>query len=81
MDLLAADAVTMSQGMANRTIYPAHLPIGDILTGIKTKKYFRGTIRVKRDCWWETYVVVHTLGPNNEELRRSVAIVGASFSF
>ena len=44
MDLLAADSSTILPSK-HQSVYPAHLSMGDILVGLKAKRYLRGTIR------------------------------------
>ena len=62
-------------GLASHTnsIYPVHLTMTDLSSGLRSKRLMRGTLRVKRDDWTDCYVVVHTA---EGQPRKSVVIKG-----
>ncbi len=83
MDLMAADERVVQEQQNSSVVggvlaqassfFPSHIAMSDILQGLKSKKYLKGTIRCKRDNIDECYVVVHTA---EGEPRRSVTIRG-----
>jgi hypothetical protein len=90
LDLLAADDMSTSEftsgvgadgsggGVSTRrNVYPPHVSAVELSAGLKSKKYLRGTIRVKRDDWSDCYVVVHT---SEGEQRTSVQVTGEGIS-
>lgn len=85
LDLLAAETVTPAGEAAaalhtdetaitlSRHYYPSHVSMEEISTGLKCKKYLRGTLRCRGDDWQSCYVVIHT---SEGEQRRSVTVQG-----
>ena len=55
------------------SVYPVHLTMTDLSSGLRSKRLMRGTLRVKRDDWTDCYVVVHTA---EGQPRKSVVIKG-----
>ena len=47
----------------------------DLNSGLKSKRYLRGTLRCKRDDWTDCYVIVHS--ENKKQARRAVMVTGA----
>ena len=72
VDLVAADASMTAGG--TEVIYEEHLPMHVIQSGLRSKRFLRGTIRCKREGITECYVVVHS---DEENSRKSVNITGA----
>ncbi len=70
-DLVAADASMTAGG--SEVIYEEHLPMHVIQSGLRSKRFLRGTIRCKREGITECYVVVHS---DEENSRKSVNITG-----
>ena len=70
-DLVAADASMHVSG--SEVIYTEHLPMHEIQSGLRSKRFLRGTIRCKRDGVSDCYVVVHS---DEEKSRQSVNITG-----
>ena len=60
-------------GSHTTSIYPVHLTMTDLSSGLRSKRLMRGTLRVKRDDWTDCYVVVHTA---EGQPRKSVVIKG-----
>lgn len=70
-DLVAADASMTAGG--TEVIYTEHLPMHEIQSGLRSKRFLRGTIRCKRDGVSECYVVVHS---DEDKSRKSVNVTG-----
>ena len=47
--------------------------MSEVATGLKSKRYLKGTLRVKRDDWSDCYVVVHT---TEGQSRRAISVTG-----
>lgn len=54
-------------------LYPVHLPLHEVMEGLKARRLLKGTLRCERDNWTECYVVVHSADGVS---RRSVQIKG-----
>ena len=77
MDLVAADDSSSNRAVqSNLTAaqYSPHLPLDKILSGVKSRQLFRGTIHPSGDDWAVCYVILH----NAEAGLRSVKIIGRS---
>ncbi|DAZ98034.1 TPA: hypothetical protein N0F65_004524 [Lagenidium giganteum] len=66
-DLLSTSALvdTLTEESSSRkrkTLYPEHLPMSEILAGVKSKRFFQGVIRSNRDHWLECHVLIHGAG-------------------
>ncbi|KAI9907985.1 hypothetical protein PsorP6_002931 [Peronosclerospora sorghi] len=70
LDLLSASATEEKQliaegvsctrkSLGKKKLYTEHLPPAELLSGIKSRKFFKGTIRCNRDHWLECHVVIH----------------------
>eukprot|EP01038_Epipyxis_sp_PR26KG_P006749 gene6749-9246_t len=73
MDLVASDTVVDQMVIDSTQKYTAHLPINEVLNGLKSKRYFRGTIRCVRDNPDDCYVIIHTA---DGEERKSIQVKG-----
>lgn len=78
LDLVAADDLSMqvtSEGgpAQSRLLFPLHLPMNEVLEGLKSRKFLKGTIRSDRDNCLDCYVVVHS---SDGVTRKSVQIKG-----
>lgn len=73
-DLLAADSSNVPTD--TRTLFPPHLSMAEMSSGLKAKRLLKGTIRCRREDWRECYVIVHTA---EGEARRSVTITGDEY--
>jgi hypothetical protein len=60
---------------APRQLFPVHLPLHEVLEGLKSRRLLKGTIRCERDDPLECYAVVHSADGVS---RRSVQIRGNS---
>jgi len=56
-----------------RPVYSPYFNVKDLMQGLRTKKFLKGTIRVKRDNWTDCYVVVHA---SENKPRRSINVQG-----
>lgn len=78
MDLVAADDSSSNRAVQNNLTaaqYTPHLPLDKILSGVKSRQLFRGTIHPSGENWRMCYVILH----NAESGQRSVKIIGRSF--
>ena len=83
LDLVANDTNdNRDNDVADRTclmeqdVYPAHLPMTEILQGLKNRKYLKGVIRCQhRDNPFDCYVIVR-LTVNRQSIQKSVLIKG-----
>lgn len=73
LDLVAADASVHVDNESNVPIYSEHLPMHEIMSGLRSKRLLKGVIRVKRDGVFECYVVVHS---DEDQIRQSVNVTG-----
>ena len=77
LDLVAADDTAMQLGGVGatqpRTLFPLHLPMNEVMEGLKTRRFLKGTIRCERDSIFDCYVVVHS---SDGVTRKSVQIRG-----
>lgn len=71
MDLVAADSTLRVEPTS--TGYSEHLPVSEVLKGLREKRYLRGTLRAKREGPHCCYVVVHS---DEDGARQSVNITG-----
>lgn len=78
LDLVAADDSTMQVTAGgpdqSRPLFPVHLPLHEVMDGLKTRKLLKGTIRCARDNIFDCYVVVHSA---DGVTRKSVQIQGS----
>lgn len=78
LDLVAADDTAMQLGGVGatqpRTLFPLHLPMNEVMEGLKTRRFLKGTIRCERDSIFDCYVVVHS---SDGVTRKSVQIRGS----
>lgn len=78
LDLVAADDTAMQVEGAGadqpRTLFPLHLPMNEVMEGLKTRRFLKGTIRCERDSIFDCYVVVHS---SDNVTRKSVQIRGS----
>jgi len=78
LDLVAADDSGMQVGGAGsaqpRMLFPLHLPMNEVMEGLKTRRFLKGTIRCERDSIFDWYVVVHS---SDNVSRKSVQIRGS----
>ena len=79
LDLVAADDLSMqvsSGGSAAqpKLLFPVHLPLHEVMEGLKTRQFLKGTIRCERDSIFDCYVVVHSA---DGVTRKSVQIKGS----
>lgn len=62
----ATSASTVEEGVSSssprKKLYPEHLPMSKVLSGIKNKRFFQGVIRCNRDHWLECHVLIHGHG-------------------
>lgn len=63
-DLLSTTAAaTAEEGVSSskkrKQLYPEHLAMSEVLSGIKNKRFFQGVIRCNRDHWLECHVLIH----------------------
>lgn len=62
----SATASSVQEGVSNtrarKKHYPEHLPMSEVLSGIKNKRFFQGVIRCNRDHWLECHVLIHGQG-------------------
>lgn len=63
---------------APRLLFPMHLPLHEVLEGLKGRRLLKGTIRCERDNPFECYAVVHS---SDGVSRRSVQIRGERLRF
>lgn len=77
LDLVAADDSTMQVDGEEQTrlFYPLHLPMHEVMEGLKARTLLKGTIRCDRDSCLDCYVVVHS---SDGVGRRSVQIKGTT---
>lgn len=65
LDVLSATDIEPLNAKGSTHQYPTHVPTGDILAGLRSRKYFRCTIRCSgrpsagSDSWKTCYAVVH----------------------
>ena len=61
-DLLAAESTTSAldntTSSTASSFYPAHLPMADLLVGVKARRYFQGTLKCNRESWMDCYVML-----------------------
>lgn len=80
LDLVAADDLTMQVGGSGiaaaqpKLLFPVHLPLHEVMDGLKTRRFLKGTIRCERDSIFDCYVVVHSV---DGVTRKSVQIKGS----
>ena len=74
-------AATVSSAASSRekgkSFYREHLMMSQLLAGVKSGRYFQGTIRCNRDHWLDCYVSITAKLENGEESRIAVKIRGA----
>ncbi|KAJ0402400.1 hypothetical protein P43SY_004109 [Pythium insidiosum] len=58
-DPAASGNATTSTGGKRKSIYPEHLPLSELLAGVKSKRFFQGVLRCNRDHWLESHVLIH----------------------
>ncbi|KAG5262197.1 hypothetical protein AALO_G00293290 [Alosa alosa] len=68
VDRLAATADDQNEMTSSKIIFPEHLPLSQIQTGIKSGKYIQGTFRANRDNYLEGTVFVHGEGDESTEI-------------
>ena len=74
LDLVAAEDLSMQVSAARpKQLFPAHLPMNEIMEGLKVRRFLKGTIRCERDNISDCYVVVHS---KDGVTRKSVQIKG-----
>lgn len=79
LDLVAADD-SDATSCITKSAYPAHLPMNELMIGLKSKKYFRGVIRCQRDNNpADCYVIVEYPTESGGSTRQSVLVKGALF--
>ena len=74
-DLAHSDGASSSGGAPKQPalLFPLHLPLHEVLDGLKSRRFLKGTIRCARDSPSDCYVVVHSA---DGVTRRSVQIKG-----
>ncbi|GLD92419.1 hypothetical protein PINS_up000952 [Pythium insidiosum] len=50
---------TTTVGGKRKNLYPEHLPLSELLAGVKSKRFFQGVLRCNRDHWLESHVLIH----------------------
>lgn len=85
LDLVAADDLSMQVAseaggaqQQSRMVFPLHLPMHEVLDGLKSRRFLKGTIRSDRDNCLDCYVVVHS---SDGVTRKSVQIKGIYVHF
>ena len=77
MDLVAADDSSSNRAVQinlEAAQYTPHLPLDQILSGVKSRQLFRGTIHPSSDSDWTVcYVILHSAESGGQ---RSVKIIG-----
>lgn len=53
---------------SSKILFPEHLPLSQIQSGIKSGKYIQGTFRANRDNFLEGTVFVHGEGDESTEV-------------
>ena len=83
MDLVAADDSASNRAVQSNleaAQYSPHLPLDQILSGVKSRQLFRGTIHPSNDNDWSVcYVILHSAGSAMAG-QRSVKIIGRSIT-
>ncbi|TYZ66284.1 hypothetical protein PybrP1_006340 [[Pythium] brassicae (nom. inval.)] len=51
-----------SSSRKRAALYPEHLPMSEVLAGIKNKRFFQGVLRCNRDHALECHVLIHGAG-------------------
>lgn len=69
IDLIAADFAMVSN---TAEIFLSHCSMAEIMSGLNSRKYFKGVIRCKGSSPYDCYVVLHT----GSGQRKSVVIRG-----
>ena len=80
MDLVAADDTSSNRAVQNNLTaaqYSPHLPLDTILSGVKSRQLFRGTIHPSGENWTMCYVILHN-AESAAAGQRSVKIIGRS---
>jgi len=74
-DLVAADEGQYQQPLAApQSLFAAHLPLDQVLAGLRTRRLLRGTLHPAGDHWADCYVIVHGSG---DEEGFTVSVSGA----
>jgi len=71
-DDAAAGAAGAGAVGVKRTLYPPHWPHNRIVTGLRDRSVFQGTLRVNRDCITEARVAVHGVSGKSDSAGRSL---------
>ena len=71
MDLVAADSTIRVE--TSLTGYSEHLSTAELMTGLREKRFLKGTLRAKREGVNDCYVVIHS---EEDSIRQSVNITG-----
>lgn len=56
---MSLEGVSTTRGRHRKQLYPEHLSANELLAGLKSLRFFKGTIRCNRDHWLECHVLIH----------------------
>ena len=63
-------------------MYPVHLPMSEVLNGIKVSRYHRGIVRCQqRDCPFDCYVMLRSADKSADGASKYVLIQGKTYFF